>query len=85
MLHISTDKHRLCQGPSRRDFLRVGALTALGLSLPDLLRITVETDESRSVEYTAGAPVSSGVLSKIRNPAPPNEPPVVSEKRFPVT
>src|SRR5579884_552145 len=31
-------RHRLCSGVSRRDFLRVGGLSALGLSLPALLR-----------------------------------------------
>lgn len=31
--------YRRCDGVSRRDFLRVGGLTALGLSLPDLLRL----------------------------------------------
>jgi Protein of unknown function (DUF1501) len=30
---------RQCDGVSRRDFLRVGALSVLGLTLPDLLRI----------------------------------------------
>src|SRR5438045_9023973 len=31
-------RHARCDGASRRDFLRVGGLTALGLSLPQLLR-----------------------------------------------
>jgi uncharacterized protein (DUF1501 family) len=31
-------RHRRCDGRSRRDFLRVGGLTALGLTLPQLLR-----------------------------------------------
>src|SRR5436309_1454489 len=30
---------RQCDGVSRRDFLKVGALSVLGLTLPDLLRI----------------------------------------------
>ncbi len=39
MLHLSlsTARHRLCNGTSRRDFLRIGALAPLGLSLPRLL------------------------------------------------
>ena len=39
MLDISpgSARSRLCNGPSRRDFLRVGALTPLGLSLASLL------------------------------------------------
>ena len=34
---LSPSRHRLCSGPSRRDFLRIGALAPLGLSLPQLL------------------------------------------------
>ena len=34
---LSPTRHRLCSGPSRRDFLRIGALAPLGLSLPQLL------------------------------------------------
>lgn len=39
MLHLSlsTARHRLCNGTSRRDFLRIGTLAPLGLSLPRLL------------------------------------------------
>lgn len=40
MLDIdTTHNHLLCNGTTRRDFLRVGALSVLGLSLPDLLRL----------------------------------------------
>ena len=35
---LSSHGGRLCQGPSRRDFLRVGSASMLGLGLPDLLR-----------------------------------------------
>ncbi|MCS6776504.1 MAG: DUF1501 domain-containing protein [Chloroherpetonaceae bacterium] len=38
MLDISLGVHRTCDGVSRRDFLRVGALTAFGLSMPGLLQ-----------------------------------------------
>jgi hypothetical protein len=38
MLTIKKAPYRLCDGWSRRDFIRVGALGSLGLSLPDLLR-----------------------------------------------
>lgn len=34
---LSPSRHRLCSGPSRRDFLRIGALAPLRLSLPQLL------------------------------------------------
>ncbi|MDB6151800.1 MAG: hypothetical protein JWL90_253 [Chthoniobacteraceae bacterium] len=41
MLHVSPSGHasRLCNGVSRRDFLRVGALAPLGLSLASLLSL----------------------------------------------
>jgi hypothetical protein len=39
MLHIpATDRHRYCDGLTRRSFLQAGTLGALGLSLPDLFR-----------------------------------------------
>jgi hypothetical protein len=44
--HARTD----CEGTSRRDFLKIGALGLTGLSLPDLLR-------ARSVAAAAGRPV----------------------------
>src|SRR6516165_1997514 len=34
MLHLFSSWNRDCEGISRRDFLRVGALTGLGISLP---------------------------------------------------
>ena len=34
---LSSTRHRLCNGVSRRDFIRIGALAPLGLSLPQLL------------------------------------------------
>jgi hypothetical protein len=37
MLHVQDRPTRLCDGISRRDWLRVGGLTAFGLSLPGLL------------------------------------------------
>jgi hypothetical protein len=36
-ISLNPQRHRLCSGVSRRDFLRVGALAPLGLSLTDLL------------------------------------------------
>jgi hypothetical protein len=38
MFSVKGTSRRLCDGTSRRDFLRVGALGCLGLSLPQLLR-----------------------------------------------
>jgi hypothetical protein len=44
MLTIPGRVQRLCDGPHRRDFLRVGTLGALGLSLPTLLRASAKTE-----------------------------------------
>src|SRR5207302_3392101 len=38
MFSVKGTSRRLCDGTSRRDFLRVGALGCLGLSMPELLR-----------------------------------------------
>src|SRR5579864_1668513 len=38
MFDIELGKHRDCEGITRRDFIRVGALTAFGLSVPVLLQ-----------------------------------------------
>ncbi len=39
MLSIPGQSARLCDGPSRREFLRVGGASLLGLSLPQVLRL----------------------------------------------
>jgi hypothetical protein len=46
--------HRYCDGVNRRDFLKVGALTALGLTLPDLLRArAAAATEGKEVKKTS--------------------------------
>ena len=47
-LSLSTSRHRLCNGTSRRDFLRIGALSPLGLSLPQLLGADAPGRSSRA-------------------------------------
>ena len=37
MLGLKAKTVRLCQGPSRRQCLQVGGLSAVGLTLPELL------------------------------------------------
>jgi uncharacterized protein (DUF1501 family) len=48
MLEITTGRHANCESSSRRDFLRAGALTALGLGLGDVLRL-----EARARDWAA--------------------------------
>ena len=38
MSNITKQRATPCRGPNRRDLLRIGGLTGLGLSLPQLLR-----------------------------------------------
>src|SRR6185295_16954750 len=49
---------RQCDGVSRRDFLKVGALSVLGLTLPDLLRM-------EAAEAAGGAPARKKARSVI--------------------
>src|SRR5215470_16225169 len=51
MLSISGAEHRLCDGISRRDFLRVGGLGTAGLAMPELF-------QSRAAAATASRPVA---------------------------
>ncbi len=46
MFRYALGQNRSCDGVTRRDFLRVGSLTALGLSLPGLLRAETLAGES---------------------------------------
>ena len=45
---LSTSRHRLCDGTSRRSFLRIGALAPVGLSLSRLLAADVPGRSSRA-------------------------------------
>ena len=49
MITIPGAAASLCDGPSRRDFLRFGGTGILGLSLPQFLQI-----QARAAELTAG-------------------------------
>jgi hypothetical protein len=54
MLHLLNNTTRLCDGLSRREALRAGGLGALGLSLPQLLRMKqLQASESDRREGTA--------------------------------
>lgn len=44
MFAVESESHRRCDGVRRRDFLRIGALAGLGISLPGLLRAEASTD-----------------------------------------
>ena len=46
---LNRQKHRLCNGVSRRDFLRVGALAPVGLSLANVLASQSDSARAKSV------------------------------------
>jgi hypothetical protein len=46
---LNRQKHRLCSGVSRRDFLRVGALAPLGFSLANLMAAQTSGARAKSV------------------------------------
>src|SRR3954470_12844631 len=46
---LNRQKHRLCNGVSRRDFLRVGALAPVGLSLANVLASQSSSARAKSV------------------------------------
>jgi hypothetical protein len=61
MLTIRGQKYRLCDGTTRRDFLKIGALSMGGLTLSQLLRAEADAGIERSHKavimiYMAGAP-----------------------------
>src|SRR5436309_3384333 len=48
MLTVSAnDRHRYCDGLTRRSFLQAGLLGAAGLALPDLLRLRAQGSQQR--------------------------------------
>jgi hypothetical protein len=57
MIDITTGLHSTCDRISRRDCLRVGALTALGLSLGDLLGL-----EAAAAAGSSGATADAAIL-----------------------
>src|SRR2546425_13272349 len=49
MFDLELGKHTDCDGITRRDFLRVGGITALGLTLPDFLRVANASPNKKDV------------------------------------
>lgn len=53
MFDIKFDAHRTCDGVSRRDFLRVGALSAFGLSMPGILEAQAQNAKAAPGKFRA--------------------------------
>ena len=49
MLNLLGDEYHLCDGLSRRSFLKIGGLAMGGLSLPDVLR--AESQQGRGASH----------------------------------
>ena len=49
MFDIDISQHTDCDGVTRRDFLRVGGLTILGLTLPEFLRVANASRDKKDV------------------------------------
>ncbi len=83
MLNLNGSSYRLCDGLSRRSFLKVGALGMGGLSLPQLLQAEQQAGVKKSnkaiiMVYMAGAPPHQDMYdlkmdapSEIRGPFEP--------------
>ncbi|WZP00969.1 DUF1501 domain-containing protein [Isosphaeraceae bacterium EP7] len=54
MISIPGPAARLCDGPSRRDLLRIGGAGLLGLSLPEVLRLQAHAAEANAGGTVAG-------------------------------
>jgi hypothetical protein len=63
MLRVRGRPQRLCDGSGRRDFLTLGALGGLGLSLPTLLRAGEQRASMSTKDRQAGSTTDS-ILKK---------------------
>lgn len=77
MLNIMGPQYRFCDGVSRRDFLRIGALGAAGLAVPELFRGRASAAASRSAKakscillFMNGGPSQLGTFD-LKPEAPP--------------
>jgi hypothetical protein len=59
MFDIVTGRHRTCDGVTRRDFIKVGGLTFLGLTLPQVLQMEAA---AAAQETAPGAKAKSVIL-----------------------
>ena len=70
MLEIRGQAHRFCDGISRRDFVKIGALTAIGLSLADLYQI--EAAQAAQRPSTKPTPSNRSVILIWNHGGPPH-------------
>mgnify|MGYP000349334607 CR=1 FL=1 len=59
---LSQSRSRLCNGVSRRNFLRIGALAPMGLSLPGLLAAEKSAAEKSVIESVASKTRAKSVI-----------------------
>ena len=54
-IYLNRNRHRHCNGATRRDFLRIGALAPIGLALPQLLAARKAQADERTREAASGS------------------------------
>ena len=94
MLTVYGKKYRLCDGATRRDFLRIGSLAIGGMTLPQLLSAEAQAGVGKSHKaiimiYMAGAPPHQDMYdlkmdapAEIRGPFQPIETSVLRHSGF---
>ena len=67
MLDVDAGRGPLqCDGVSRRNFLRLGALSVLGLTLPDMLRLEAANAATRATDAANAASAAGKIAKKTR-------------------
>lgn len=74
MLTILGNKHRLCDGVSRRSFLKIGSLTMGGLTLPQLLRADEDAGRTTSNKSVIMVYLTGGLAHQDTFDLKPNAP-----------
>ena len=66
MFRLTSGSRRLCQGPPRREFLRVGGASLLGLGLPDWLRSEAQAvDKARQTQGAKTLPLPGSRVKSV--------------------
>src|SRR5216683_4104999 len=67
MFSLEDQPVRLCDGISRREWLRVGGLSVLGLSLPDLLGAEARSAPAQVVASSSGIGLEGTTFGRAKN------------------
>jgi len=84
MLRLNGPARRFCDGVSRRNFLQIGALTAGGLTLTDLLRAEQTSGRSQSHKAVILVYLSGGISHQDTVDLKPDAPPEIRGEFKPI-